>query len=179
MIVTDTRNLMSTNSRFAVAIHTLAFLAFAEQRQAEPVSSDTIAQSVNTHPVVIRRLLGTLRDAGLVTSQPGSGGGWRLLRSADAISLCEIYAVIKEGPLFAQPPRSPDPHCMVGRNVQHALGGFLEAAEQTMEQSLAKVTVADVVREIAKTFDHACAGHHAISSFDDWQPVALPKLQHK
>jgi Rrf2 family protein len=153
---------MSTNSRFAVAIHTLAFLAFAEQRRAEPVSSDAIAQSVTTNPVVIRRLLGTLRDAGLVTSQPGSGGGWRLLRSAGEISLCEIYAAVKEGPLFAPPPRSPDPHCMVGRSVQHALGGFLQAAEHAMERSLAEMTVADVMREIVTTFGEGCADHHEL-----------------
>ncbi len=166
---------MSTNSRFAVAIHTLAFLAFSEQRQAEPVSSDAIAQSVNTNPVVIRRLLGTLRDAKLVTSQPGSGGGWRLLRGADEISLCEIYGAVKEGPLFPQPPRSPDPHCMVGRNVQHALGGFLEAAEHAMERSLAEMTVADVMREIAKTFGEGCAGnHHMISPLNEQHIAALP-----
>jgi len=169
---------MSTNSRFAVAIHTLAFLAFSEQRQVEPVSSDVIAQSVNTNPVVIRRLLGVLRDAKLVTSQPGSGGGWRLLRSADAISLCEIYGAVKEGPLFAQPPRSPDPHCMVGRNVQHALGGFLNTAEHAMEHALAKMTVADVVQEIVKTFGASCAGHQpSIASLDEHQLAVLPTLQ--
>ncbi len=168
---------MSTNSRFAVAIHTLAFLANSEQRQAEPVSSDAIAQSVNTNPVVIRRLLGTLRDAKLVTSQPGSGGGWRLLRSADEISLCEIYGAVKEGPLFAHPPRAPDPHCMVGRNVQHALGGFLEAAEQAMEQSLAEMTVADVMREIVKTFGEGCAdNHHQVTSLNEQHIAALPIL---
>lgn len=177
MIVTDIRNLMSTNSRFAVAIHTLAFLAFAEQRQAEPVSSDVIAQSVNTNPVVIRRLLGTLRDAKLVTSQPGSGGGWRLLRSADQISLCEVYGAVKEGPLFAQPPRSPDPQCMVGRNVQHVLGGFLEAAEHAMERSLSEMTVAQVMQEIAKTFSDGCAGHqHPVVSLDH-QLASLPTIQ--
>lgn len=176
ILVTIEQKYMSTNSRFAVAIHTLAFLAFLEQRQAEPVSSDVVAQSVNTNPVVIRRLLGTLRDAKLVTSQPGSGGGWRLMRSAGDISLCEIYAAVKEGPLFAQPPRSPDPHCMIGRHVQQALGGFLEAAEQTMQQSLAQVTVADVVHEITSVLSAGCAGQENVS-VQDQHPFVLPVLR--
>ncbi|HEY4389291.1 MAG TPA: Rrf2 family transcriptional regulator, partial [Ktedonobacteraceae bacterium] len=63
--------LISTNSQFAVAIHTLTLIA---QAGDEPITSEYIAGSVNTNPVFIRRILGLLSRAGLVASQPGVGG---------------------------------------------------------------------------------------------------------
>jgi Rrf2 family protein len=166
---------MSANSRFAVAIHTLAFLAFAERAHPEHISSEVIAGSVNTNPVVIRRLLGTLRHANLVMSQPGSGGGWRLTRRADEINLRDVYQAVKEGPLFASPPRSPDPHCMVGRNVQHAIDTFFADAETALEQSLAQATVADVVQRIASSLGDTCeARYEGGPSMHDNSQFALP-----
>ena len=68
---------MNNSTRFAVAVHTLTLIL---QGQGEPVTSEAIAGSVNTNPVVIRRVLGALRGADLVLSQGGNGGGWRLTR---------------------------------------------------------------------------------------------------
>ena len=157
---------MSTNSRFAVAIHTLAFLGFAEQSLAGLTSSEMIAGSVNTNPVVIRRLLGLLRRAGLVVSQPGSGDGWRLAREAGEITLAEVYQAIREGPLFALPSRPPDRHCLVGRNVQHALEPFFEHAEAALQQSLAQATIDDVIRQVKAQFDEVCHEHQSLPLLD-------------
>ncbi len=75
---------VTPNSRLSVAVHILALLAL---NKGQPLTSDYIARSVNTNPVVIRRLLGRLRRIGLVRSQGGIGGGWDLVRGADLISL--------------------------------------------------------------------------------------------
>ena len=141
---------MYANSRFAVAVHTLGFIGFAEGRH--PATSEDIAGSVNTNPVVIRRLLGMLREAGLVTSQPGPGGGWRLNRRPEAITLRDAYRAVEPDPLFAMPPRKPCAHCDVGRSVQQVLNRYFTDAEAAMEERLAQTTLADVMADVARAF---------------------------
>ena len=146
ILVTDERErIMITNSRFAVASHMLTLLA---QRPDEPVTSEYIAASVNTNPVVIRRVLGTLRSAHLVTSQGGTGGGWRLVSAAASISLLDVYQAVEDEPLFPLHHRSPNQNCPVGRHIQHALTGTFAAARQALEQELARTTVADLLRQV-------------------------------
>lgn len=136
---------MSSSSRFAVATHILTLLA---QSSDEPTTSEYIADSVNTNPVVIRRLLGALRTAQLVTSQGGNGGGWRLTRMPEAITLRDVYCAVEDDVLFPLHHRPPNPNCPVGRHIQQALVGHFNAASQAMEAELARTTIADMLREV-------------------------------
>jgi|SRR5215203_1602121 Rrf2 family protein len=136
---------MSSNSRFTVAVHTLTLLA---QRPEVPVTSEYVASSVNTNPVVIRRMLGALRSAGLVTSQGGNGGGWRLTREPGEITLCDVYRAVEDEPLFALHPRDPNPHCPVGRYIQGSLNGHYEDAKRALEAELARTTIGDILNEV-------------------------------
>ena len=80
------------NSRFAVGVHAMALAFIAqEMRKGKPVTSSAIAAMVGAHPVHVRRVMGTLREAGLVESQPGPTGGWALARDPREISLYDIY----------------------------------------------------------------------------------------
>src|SRR5713226_3741805 len=90
---------MHTSSRFAVAIHTLAYLA-ARSSENDSITSEMIAESVNTNPVVMRRVLGSLREAKIVTSQTGSGGGWYLKHRPHAINRRDVYRALEADPLF-------------------------------------------------------------------------------
>lgn len=138
---------MSNNSRFTVAVHTLTLLA---QSRGEPVTSELIASSVNTNPVVIRRVLGALREGHLVTSQGGNGGGWKLAQCAEKITLQDIYRAVEEEdePIFPLHHRSPNAHCTVGRHIQQALNGHFDAAKRALEEELARVSVADILGEV-------------------------------
>lgn len=136
---------MNTNTRFTVAIHTLTLLA---RNPGEPVTSEYIAGSVNTNPVVIRRLLGALRSAHLVTSQGGNGGGWRLANDPDGITLCDVYRAIEDEPLFSMHHRLPNQECPVGRGIQRTLSPHFEAAARALEAELARTTLGDIAREV-------------------------------
>ena len=139
---------MSTSSsRFAVAIHILTLLT---QEPDVPATSEYIASSVNTTPGVIRRTLGGLRRAGLVRSQGGVGGGWRLARDAEAITLRDVYRAVEEEDeaVFPLHHRPPNPNCPVGRHIQRALAVHFAAATRALEDELARRTVADVLREV-------------------------------
>ena len=136
---------MIPNSRFTVGIHILTVLAY---NRDQPLTSEVIAASVNTNPVVIRRVLGDLRRAGLVISQPGNRGGWRLTREPDQITLRDAYNAMQQGSLFASPPKQPNPQCPIGKTICLALSGFFAEAEDAMKDRLAEHTIADVLAHV-------------------------------
>lgn len=136
---------MRKSSRFVVAAHILALLAYGG---GEAMTSDYIAGSVNTNPVVVRRILAMLARAGLVITQEGAGGGVRLSRSAKDLDLRAVYAAVETDNMFALHPQAPNPDCPVGSTIQAALEPTLEAAEEALLDSLSHTTVADVVRRL-------------------------------
>ena len=125
-----------------VATHVVTLLAYGK---GEPMTSEYIAGSVNTNPVVVRRLLTALAAAGLVATQEGAGGGVRLAKSPKAISLRDVYCAVESDPLFSLHPSDPNPACPVGSTIQAALGITLDNAEVALRKSLASTTVADLV----------------------------------
>ncbi len=129
------------SSRPAAAIHILSLLAM---EPGEAMTSDWIAGSVGTHPVVVRRLLGRLRQAGLVDVQPGPKGGARLSRRAEEIRLGEVYRAVEDEGLLAL-PRHPNPACPVGGCIEEALAGFFGRAERALISDLDRSTLADVL----------------------------------
>lgn len=132
------------NSRFATAVHILTLL---EQAGGRPVKSERMAQSINTNPSLVRRLLVTLAQAGITTSQMGAGGGALLAREASAITLLDVHRAVAEGSIFAM-PRAPNPHCMVGRNIQESLLETIDTATRSMFAELAKTSISDVLARV-------------------------------
>ncbi len=135
----------ANSSRFTVAVHILTLLAYEEGRA---LTSDYIAGSVNTNPVVIRRLLAMLGKAGLVSATEGSGGGSSLARPADRITLAEVHAAVEPGSLFAETRSDPNPLCPVGRCVQSVLKQCMEQFQAVLAKQMEKVTVADVLKGV-------------------------------
>ncbi|MEV4905719.1 Rrf2 family transcriptional regulator [Streptomyces albidoflavus] len=144
---------MSANSRMSLAVHVLTWLAFDRRgTPKENATSQQIATSVNTNPVVIRRCLGQLRDAGLVTVSHGRNGGWQLARSAASITLRDVYRAIPDEPLFGMHASDPDAACYVGYGIQPVLTGVYDRATKALTDSFAQTTVADVLRDTLKLF---------------------------
>jgi len=142
---------MSSNSRFAVAVHTVTLLALSDG----PVSSTAIAGSVSTNPVVIRRILGALHQAGLVHTQLGPEGGAVLAQRPEDITLLDVYRATGQSELFALPAHGPNHLCACGRNIQPVLIPVLERAENVVQTTLAGVTIADLAGEIRQR-EHLC-----------------------
>ncbi|TGE28457.1 Rrf2 family transcriptional regulator [Hymenobacter metallicola] len=139
---------MQISSRFSVAVHVLSLLALQQENDVL-LTSERMAGSVNTNPVVIRRLLGQLKKAGLVEVRPAAGGTF-LTRRPAAITLLEVYRaveVVEAGQLFSVHDK-PNPACLVGRNIQSALDDTLQRAQTALEQVLAGVTLQQVTTDI-------------------------------
>ena len=138
---------MSANSRLTVATHILAWMALVARSHPEPVTSDRIAASVNTNPVVIRRTLGLLAKAGLVESYRGANAGWRLARGADAISLLDVFDALEEGAHFALHPSRPSQACPIGRGLGPALGHVYASIDDSVRRTLAATTIEAVLAD--------------------------------
>lgn len=136
---------MSTNSRFAVAVHVLSLMAWSDE---EPLKSEQVAESVNTNPVVIRRMLRELADAGLVVSQTGSLGGSRLANDPAKTTLLDVYQALECGGVFSMHRQPPSRDCPVGVNIETVLGDVFQEVDSAVEQVLGTITIDDVVQRL-------------------------------
>lgn len=134
---------MSTNSRFAIAVHTLALMANYEDK---PLKSEFIACFVKTNPVVIRRLLPELAKANLVETQSGAAGGSRLKREPEEISLWEIYQAVESCAAFAVHQPLSEGQCSVSRNIESVLINIQNRVDKAVWQTLRGVTLAEVLQ---------------------------------
>ncbi len=137
------------SSKLSVGIHILTVLALYTGR---PLTSEEIAESVNTNPVVIRRLLGLLREAGFVESKTGVGGGWLLLADPERINFLDILrAVEPHDGMFAMHKSGPNPLCPVGRDICGVLSGIYAEFEAGMARQLSCATLACVLGKLKES----------------------------
>ena len=136
---------MSGNSRFAVSVHILAYLAY---RQGAAVPSKEIASSVDTNPVVIRRLLQALVKAKLVTAQKGAGGGFTLTHPAANCTLLDIYRAVEPKPATGLAHFAPNHRCPVGARIESILQGVFAKAQTSLESEYSQVTLAQVHEQL-------------------------------
>jgi Rrf2 family protein len=137
---------MLGSSRFVIGIHVLAILARAHGRG--PVCSGFIAQSVNTNPVVIRRLMANMEQHFLVKSIAGRKGGFVLARQPKEITLQEIFNALEGSELFRMHAREPSKECPVGACISDVILKPLKAAQEAMNAALARTTLNDIVAQI-------------------------------
>jgi Rrf2 family protein len=131
-----------------VAVHVLAVLAY---KGGEAVTSALLASSVNTNPVIIRRLLLLLQSAGFIETRKGAGAGSRLSRKPEQISLMEVYRAVETDEPFTAHSKKPNEACPVGSCIQATLQKVFTAAEAALEKELARTTLADIVAEVKKS----------------------------
>ncbi len=139
---------MKISSRFTVAVHILSLVTIENSALC---TSEWIAGSVNTNPVVIRRVMGKLKNAGLIQVRRGTGGA-TLRKPLNEITLLDVYRaveVVEEGELF-QFHEKPNPNCPVGANIQAVLELILNRAQEAMEKILDEITMEELVTVLSK-----------------------------
>jgi Rrf2 family protein len=134
------------SSKLSVGIHMMTIFAL---KPGEALTSEYIACSVNTNPVVIRRLLGSLRSAGLVDSKTGVGGGWSLLVAPARITLLDILrAVEPQNGIFALHRSEPNPECPCGLHIQGVLTEVYDKVQDGMTRQLAEISLECIAEKI-------------------------------
>jgi DNA-binding IscR family transcriptional regulator len=112
------------------------------------VTSALLAASINTNPVIVRRLLLALQRAKLVETGKGAGSGSRLSRSPGRINLAQIYRAVEDSEPFATPSRKPNAACPVGHCIRRTLDKVFASAESALERDLEKTTLAGVIAAV-------------------------------
>lgn len=134
---------MQISSRFTVALH--IFTCVDTFKDDYKVTSDFLAGSINTNPVIIRKILTQLKNAGLITVARGTGG-ITVNRPLSEITFYDVYQAIEpveNGDLFHF-HESPNPECPVGRNIHRLLDEKLKAIQDSMEDKMKEFTLADL-----------------------------------
>ena len=149
---------MQISSRFTIAIHILICVdLYGEQA---PMTSESLAESIGAHPVVIRRILGQLRRAGLITVARGREGGAHIARPLAEITFADVFRATEciSGEALFSFHENPNPACPVGRSIHTILDARLAAIQRAMERTMEEIRLADVMQEArAKVEEYAAA----------------------
>jgi Rrf2 family protein len=162
---------MSANSRLTIAVHALCWLELARRGGRHALSSAEIADSLASHPVLVRRTLAPLRDRGLLeVIGRGPGAGWRLARPAAAVTLADVHSALEEGPgPFDLHPHEPKPTCPVGYGIRPVLRDVYCQVQAAISTVLTTRTIADVL-------DTTLAEHPLPTTSADHASGAAPML---
>ncbi len=134
---------MKRDSRLSWVLHALIHMSQSDTS----VTSDTLAGWMDTNPVVVRRTMGLLRDAGLVRSVKGPGGGWSLCCDPEKTSLRHLHEVLGDSGLFAIGVKTENPTCLVEAAVNRRLTEAMTEAEALLLARLDDITLADLLTD--------------------------------
>lgn len=140
---------MQISSRFTIAMHMLSCMEIFKDDYK--VTSDFLASSIRVNPVIIRKLLSRLKDAGLIEVKRGPGGAV-IAKPLDQITFLDVYRAVdcvEENALFHF-HENPNPDCPVGKNIHNILDDKLLRVQNAMEQELGSITLADLKRDMEK-----------------------------
>ena len=141
---------MQISSRFTIAVQTLTCIEVLKEDHV--VNSELVAGSVGVNPVIIRKIFGQLKEAGLIHVQRGGNGGVTLAKPAEHITLYDIYKAVdsvdEEGLFHFQ--ENPSANCPVGRNIHFVMDKRLQEIQKAMEKEMAGMTIADVIGDTEK-----------------------------
>ena len=135
---------MAMSTKLSVAVHILSLI---ELGPSDQMTSEFIARSVNTNPVVVRRLMSQLKKANLIHSMRGATKTY-LLKEPQEISLYDVYEAVELDREVFNVHQNTNPNCIVGANIQTALEESFSKAQQQMEAELKQVTLASVIQNI-------------------------------
>ncbi|MGN0365780.1 MAG: Rrf2 family transcriptional regulator [Suilimivivens sp.] len=146
---------MQISSRFTLAIHIFACIdTFGNECK---VTSDFLAGSTNVNPVIIRKILGQLKGAGLIDVARGTGGT-TVAKPLDQITFLDVYRAVEcveNGDLFHFHD-NPNDNCPVGRNIHQILDDKLLRVQSAMEKELASITLEELKQDTEKYIQQEC-----------------------
>ena len=137
---------MKRDSRLSAVLHALLHM----NERGAPMTSEALAQCLDTNPVVVRRTMGLLREAGLVAADRGHSGGWRIVADLSSVNLRQLHEALGEPALFAIGNRNEHPECLVEQAVNAALDDAFEQAEALLLEKFESVTLAELAADFAR-----------------------------
>lgn len=130
-------------------LHVLLHMAYANQ----PLSSEVIAQMIDTNAVVVRRTMAGLRKDGYVKSLKGSNGGWILNNKLENITLYDVLVAVGQTEFFTLNTEVEHPNCAVEVAVNKVLDGILKDIEQQLIEKLKVIKLSELMIHFQKEAD--------------------------
>ena len=135
---------MQITSKFTIAIHIITAIDYF--KDSTQVTSSFLAGSIGANPVIVRNIMGDLKQAGIIDISQGKSG-IALAKKLEEITFFDIYKAVdsvnEEGLFHFH--ENPNPDCPVGRNIHKAIKGKLSDIQKAMEEKMKKITLAEVV----------------------------------
>ena len=136
---------MQITSKFTIAVHIITAIDYF--KDSEKVTSTFLAGSVGANPVIVRNVMGNLKEAGIIDISQGKSG-IALAKELDEITFFDIYKAVDcvgdEGLFHFH--ENPNTDCPVGRNIHKALDEQLLSVQEAMEVQMKNITLADIVK---------------------------------
>lgn len=137
---------MKHDSRLSLALHALLHMA----EHDGPTTSEALGVCLSANPVVVRRTMGCLRDAGLVSAARGHAGGWRIAVELHKVNLRQLHEALGRPTIFAIGNRSETSDCLVEETVNAVLDDTLIKAEAMLLDRFAEISLADLAAAFAR-----------------------------
>jgi DNA-binding IscR family transcriptional regulator len=159
---------MPRDLRLSRMLHVLIHM----DRHVALATSEQISKMISTNPVVVRRMMGGLRDSGIVTSEKGHGGGWKLARSLSDVTLRDVYEAVGAPPLFNIGPNADPSGCLVEKAVDTRLDASLREVEAQLLARFAEIRVEDVAKDFEDQVADQASGGPSFSA--GLEPLSEP-----
>ena len=140
---------MQITSKFTIAVHIIAAIDYF--KDSEKVTSNFLAGSVGANPVIVRNVMGNLKESGIIEISQGKSG-ISLAKELDEITFYDVYKAVDcvdDDGLFHF-HENPNINCPVGKNIHIAMDDKLHRVQSIMENELSRITMADVVADVRK-----------------------------
>jgi DNA-binding IscR family transcriptional regulator len=149
---------MKRDSKLSGVLHILLHMVQADR----PITSEKMAEMMQTNPVVIRTILAGLRKRGFVTSEKGHGGGWQLSCDPNTVTLRDIYSALDSPSLLAIGNRTESPGCLVEQAVNTVMNQAFHDAETVLLARFSEVTLAELSQHVQQQHKERTLvrGHH-------------------
>jgi DNA-binding IscR family transcriptional regulator len=138
---------MRRDSRLSRMIHVLIHM----EKRGGRTTSDTLALMLNTNPVVVRRTMGALKQAGLVKSDGGAGGGWSLNRAIDDVTILDVHEALGSPSALAIEVAVDHKTCPVEQAVVVGLHAVFDSTEDFMLKEMKGVTLRMLAERVEQT----------------------------
>ncbi|WP_196259045.1 Rrf2 family transcriptional regulator [Pelagibacterium limicola] len=137
---------MKSSSRLSAVLHALMHMA----AHRGPMTSEVLAQCMSTHPVVVRRTMSGLREAGLVTSTKGHNGGWSIACDMEKTTIRDIHEALGEPAVYAIANSNDAPQCLLEQAVNAALDDAMKEAEALLLARFQSLTLAQIAGDFTE-----------------------------
>ncbi|WP_108502644.1 RrF2 family transcriptional regulator [Paracoccus indicus] len=135
---------MRPDTRLSRLLHVLLHMAQTDT----PMTSQQIAGMLGSNAAVVRRIMAGLRDGGYVEAERGHGGGWRISRCTDEITVLDVYRSLGSPDLFAFGFSNPRPLCLIEQSVNATIAGSIETATAAILEQFRTLRLSQIETEV-------------------------------